>query len=116
MDHASACADFALGLIEVMKSINANIDSYDDDIKPILPIDIRIGIATGGPLISGIINNLNINKKKGVIGKERLQHDLWGDTVNLSSRMESSSVPGRINVSKPTYDLISTKFFFILIV
>jgi len=49
-------------------------------------LQVRIGVATG-PVVAG------------VIGRQRLQFDIWGDTVNLASRMESSGVPGRIHVS-----------------
>lgn len=59
--------------------------------------EIRIGIHTG-PLVAG------------VIGTEKFAYDVWGDTVNLASRMESSGEPGRINISGPTYE--RTKRFF----
>ena len=58
---------------------------------------MRIGIATG-PLMAG------------VIGAKRLTYDVWGDTVNLAARLESSSVPGRIQVSQEVKDAIETSF------
>ncbi len=57
----------------------------------------RIGIHSG-PLLSG------------VIGKKKFLYDVWGDTVNLASRMESSGVAGRVNVSKSTYELVKEVF------
>lgn len=59
--------------------------------------NIRIGIHSG-PLLSG------------VIGKKKFLYDVWGDTVNLASRMESSGVAGRVNVSKSTYELVKEVF------
>lgn len=59
---------------------------------------IRIGIHTG-PVIAG------------VVGSKKLSYDIWGDTVNIASRMESSGMPGKINVSSKTYENI--KEFFI---
>lgn len=60
--------------------------------------ELRIGIHTG-PVISG------------VIGRKKLSFDIWGDTVNIASRMESSGVAGKINVSGVTFQLI--KDFFV---
>jgi class 3 adenylate cyclase/predicted metal-dependent HD superfamily phosphohydrolase len=60
--------------------------------------ELRIGIHTG-PLISG------------VVGSKKLSFDIWGDTVNIASRMESSGVAGKINISGVTYELI--KDFFV---
>jgi len=59
--------------------------------------DIRIGIHTG-PLIAG------------VIGDRKFSYDVWGDTVNTASRLESTAEIGRINISQATYDLVKEKF------
>ena len=59
--------------------------------------DIRIGIHSGSLL-------------SGVIGKKKFVYDVWGDTVNLASRMESSGVAGQINISQATFDLVKDSF------
>lgn len=59
--------------------------------------DERIGLHTG-PLVAG------------VIGKKKFSYDVWGDTVNTASRMESASDPGRVNISRATYDLVKDYF------
>jgi class 3 adenylate cyclase/ligand-binding sensor domain-containing protein len=60
--------------------------------------DLRIGIHTG-PVIAG------------VVGQKKLSYDIWGDTVNTASRMESSGKSGKINVSGSTYEMV--KDFFV---
>ncbi len=60
--------------------------------------DLRIGIHTGAIIA-------------GVVGQKKLSYDIWGDSVNTASRMESSSEPGKINISGTTYELV--KDFFI---
>lgn len=59
--------------------------------------EVRIGINTG-PVVAG------------VIGVKRLQYDIWGDTVNLASRMETSGEANRINISENTYKIIKDLF------
>lgn len=63
------------------------------------PIAVRIGVATG-PAVAG------------VIGRRKFAYDLWGDTVNLASRLETNSEPGRILVSEPAYDQLCERFTF----
>ncbi|WP_412560911.1 adenylate/guanylate cyclase domain-containing protein [Winogradskyella sp. MIT101101] len=59
--------------------------------------DIRIGINTG-PVVAG------------VVGTKKFAYDIWGDTVNIAARMESSSEAGRINISEDTYRLVKDAF------
>lgn len=59
--------------------------------------NIRIGI-NSGPVIAGIV------------GMRKYVYDIWGDTVNTAARMESSSSPGKINISESTYQLVKDKF------
>jgi class 3 adenylate cyclase len=56
--------------------------------------ELRIGIHTG-PVVAG------------VVGKKKYAYDIWGDTVNIASRMESNGEPGKVNISATTYRLIS---------
>lgn len=59
--------------------------------------DIRIGIHTG-PLLAGII------------GRAKFSYDVWGDTVNVASRMETSARPGTVNISAATHALVADRF------
>jgi len=59
--------------------------------------DIRIGVNTG-PVVAGIV------------GVKKYAYDIWGDTVNIASRMESSGEAGRVNISGSTYELVKEKF------
>jgi class 3 adenylate cyclase len=61
------------------------------------PFMIRIGIHTG-PVVAGIV------------GLKKFAYDIWGDTVNIASRMESSGEEGKVNISHTTYDLIKEKY------
>ncbi len=46
----------------------------------------------------------------GVVGKNKFAYDIWGDAVNTASRMESSGIPGQVNISGDTYELIKDHF------
>jgi class 3 adenylate cyclase/Flp pilus assembly protein TadD len=61
------------------------------------PWKLRVGIHIG-PLVAG------------VVGKKKYTYDIWGNTVNIASRMESNSEPGRVNVSRSVYELIKDQF------
>ena len=80
-DHAEAVAHFALGMLDVLAEENAADRAT--------PFELRIGIHTG-PVVAGII------------GRHKFIYDVWGDTVNIASRMESSGRPGRIHISDTT--------------
>ncbi|HWJ92743.1 MAG TPA: adenylate/guanylate cyclase domain-containing protein [Flavisolibacter sp.] len=62
-----------------------------------LVFEIRIGVNTG-PVVAGIV------------GLRKFAYDIWGDTVNIASRMETTSEPGKINISGATYELIKDRF------
>jgi class 3 adenylate cyclase/predicted negative regulator of RcsB-dependent stress response len=59
--------------------------------------EVRIGIHSGSVVA-------------GIVGVKKFAYDIWGDTVNTAARMEQSSVPGKINISQSTYDIIRNKF------
>jgi len=59
--------------------------------------EIRIGCNTGSVVA-------------GIVGIKKFAYDIWGDTVNIASRMESSGEPGKVNISGSTYELVKDKF------
>ncbi len=87
-DHARALALLALDMIAAVESTG---DCGD------MGLELRIGI-NSGPVVAG------------VIGRKRFLYDLWGDAVNTASRMESHGTPGRIQITRATYELISDEF------
>ncbi|MGB5500068.1 MAG: adenylate/guanylate cyclase domain-containing protein [Maribacter sp.] len=90
--------DHALKMVQAAFEIrDFVVDSKADKDLEHTHFDIRIGINTG-PVVSG------------VVGSKKFSYDIWGDTVNVASRMESMSEPGRINVSNSTYELIKSDF------
>ena len=87
-DHARVMALMALDMREAMRS---------DDTVGHLGLELRIGI-NSGPVVAG------------VIGRKRFLYDLWGDAVNMASRMESQGTPGEIQVTQATYELLRDEF------
>ena len=89
-DHALALAELALDMLARIRELSA---FYNED------FGVRIGINTG-PVVGG------------VIGKKKFIYDVWGDTVNIASRMESTGTPGAVQVSHATYLRIRKMYLF----
>ena len=89
-DHAEAIAELAIAMVQEIERINQTLEEH---------IEIRIGINTG-PVTAG------------VIGTKKFIYDLWGDTVNIASRMESHGVAGSIQVSEATYKRLQHRYQF----
>ena len=84
-------------MVLTAKEINEFVMQSKNDNTTPGTFDIRIGINTG-PVVAG------------VVGTKKFAYDIWGDTVNIASRMESNSEAGRINISENTYQIIKSDF------
>ncbi|MDB6027842.1 MAG: adenylate/guanylate cyclase [Verrucomicrobiales bacterium] len=89
-DHAFAVAEMAVEMQSELVRLNS---------KNGLHLRMRVGIHSG-PVVAG------------VIGKKKFSYDLWGDTVNIASRMQSLAYIGSIQTSETTYELLKDKFTF----
>ncbi len=87
-DHAEAIAEMALDMQRGLSEFNAKTGEA---------LQIRIGI-NSGPVVAG------------VIGTKKFIYDLWGDTVNTASRMESHGISGTIQLTASTYELLRDKY------
>lgn len=89
----TVCDDHAIKACRAAKDILQWINNPENECK----FEVRIGL-NSGPVIAGIV------------GLKKYVYDIWGDTVNTASRLESSSIPGKINISETTYQQIKHKF------
>lgn len=90
--------DHATRMILAAIEIAAFVEETKKDVSATeLTFDIRIGINTG-PVVAG------------VVGTKKFAYDIWGDTVNVASRMETMSEPGKINIGENTYELVKNDF------
>jgi adenylate cyclase len=87
-DHARTLALMALGMLDAVREQGAMAS---------LGFELRIGI-NSGPVVAG------------VIGRKRFLYDLWGDAVNVADRMQTHGTPGRIQVTRSTYELLKDEF------
>ena len=87
-DHAQAICQLALDMVQRLVEIPSRQNKL---------IQVRIGI-NSGPLVAG------------VIGKSKFHYDVWGDTVNIASRMESHGEVGKIQIAENTFDLVKDEF------
>lgn len=89
-DHLNKLMDFAFSLIEVVEKFNEDLLEFE--------LIMRIGYNVG-------------DVTAGVIGTNKLHYDIWGDSVNVSSRMDSTGVPGRIQVGKDCIPFLDEKLY-----
>lgn len=89
-DHAEAVVEMAIAMRQEIKKFSRETNK---------PLRLRIGINTGAVVA-------------GVIGLKKFSYDLWGDAVNVASRMESQGLPGKIQVTEETYHLLQHKYCF----
>ncbi|MFI5219406.1 MAG: adenylate/guanylate cyclase domain-containing protein [Bacteroidia bacterium] len=87
--------DVVNAAIEIQQFMQQHLQQRKNEGKE--PFEIRIGIHTG-PVVAGIV------------GVKKFAYDIWGDTVNIASRMESSGEAGKVNISGSTYQMVKNKF------
>lgn len=91
-DHAERVVAAACEMVDFVREAK-NLSSSTET-----RFDIRIGINTGAVVA-------------GVVGSKKFAYDIWGDAVNIASRMESTAENGKINISENTYELIKDRFY-----
>jgi class 3 adenylate cyclase/ActR/RegA family two-component response regulator len=89
-DHAEAVMEMAIAMRKAIRKFKRECGT---------PLQLRIGINTGAVVA-------------GIIGLKKFTYDLWGDAVNVASRMESQGLPGRIQVTESTYNQLKNRYNF----
>jgi class 3 adenylate cyclase len=89
------CEDHAVRAARAALEMQSAVEGIDVGHK----LELRIGLHSG-PAVAG------------VIGKDKFLYDLWGDTVNIASRLESQGLPGRVQVSEDVVELLYKRFRF----
>jgi class 3 adenylate cyclase len=97
-DHAECVAQFALDVQRVIGKYSIDAPSEGNELHS-LPLQVRIGIHSGAVVA-------------GVIGKKKFSFDLWGDTVNIASRLQTHAKAGEIQCSESSYRLLQKKCIF----
>ncbi len=87
--------DVVAAAVEIQQFMQQHLLQRKNENKE--PFEIRIGVHTGAVVA-------------GIVGVKKFAYDIWGDTVNIASRMESSGEAGRVNISGTTYQLVKDKF------
>jgi|GEM_PF-920870 class 3 adenylate cyclase len=95
--NTCAPADVIRAGLEIRDFVSAYSREKPDHLKPFF--NLRVGVHTGIVVA-------------GIVGLKKFSYDIWGDTVNMAARMQSSSEPGKVNVSESTYQLTSNDFSF----
>jgi class 3 adenylate cyclase len=90
--HAEQMIRFGLDCLQALEDVNMQLNSV---------LAVRIGVNTGGPLIAG------------VLGSDRPVFDIIGDAINIAARLQSTDIPGQIQISQETYDLVNSLDFVI---
>ena len=83
--HTEQMIKFSLDILQSLEELNLKLNTS---------FNVRIGINTGGPIIAG------------VLGTEKPIFDIIGDPINVASRLQSTGIPGRIQISQKTYEII----------
>jgi class 3 adenylate cyclase len=91
-DHAEQVVKACLEIQDFMRRHNSGLATAGKEI-----FETRIGVHTGSVVA-------------GIVGVKKFAYDIWGDTVNIASRMESSCKEGKVNISGTTYELIKDQF------
>lgn len=90
--HALDAVRAAMEMRDFMKKWNSKRDQKD-----LVKLNISIGVHSGLVVV-------------GVVGTHKFAYDIWGDTVNIASRIESKGQPGKVNISSSTYKLVKDYF------